>query len=94
MKLPSERTPAWRVGSSLQKPESGTEEILPSFIPRIRLVCSKETIRNLSRLSVVLDLMVRTLTGFRGIGLVAISITLRPCVSCLKVPWFDFPHVR
>ncbi len=78
----------------MQKLEMGTEVILPLYMMRIRLVCLNETMRNLSRLSVVLDLMVIILIDFSGIRLVAISIKLRPCMSCLNVPWFDFPHVR
>jgi len=71
--------PTWRVDYVFEKPESLTVEIFPSLIPRTRLESTKDTIRYLSRvLSEERLFRVITLSGLRGIGLVAISITVRP----------------
>lgn len=87
-------TPTCRVGSLFWNPDSAIEEILPSLIPRIKLESAKDTIKYLSRSSPIFAGRVIARTGFKGIGLVAISITVKPWVSCLSVPWLPLPQVR
>lgn len=90
---PSSIVPAWIVGSPLTKLESFREEIFPSLMAKIKLESTADTMRNLSNSSPNLALRVKTLVGLKGIGLVAISRTVRPCVSYLRVPLLPFPHV-